>query len=685
MFEKTVWITGMPRSGTTWLSQILFSHPDVRLKFCPLFSYEFKNALDEKSTSNQWRNLLKQVYFTESDYLDQEYLRRQNLIPSFIYRNEAPSVLAIKSTRFHNLTRGLIEKCPEIIWVAIVRNPCASVYSWISNRFEFPTDADPKTEWRTGACRKNGPGEFWGFNDWKTVTSMFVDLEQAYPGRFKIITHESLLHSTRERINELFSWIGLNYPEQTDSFLRASHEVHVDHERSVYKPLLETQRWKTQLDPEIKTTIVREVAGTPLHVFLNFKSPNLPSSRNIHMHKQHISDLALFGGTPIFATARPIGQLAMPDEEEFFRRARSIYDSKRITNNGPLVRELEGKLARIHQVENCVAFANACLCIVVLLEILSDGRSGEVIMPAFTYAGLPHLAQWAGQMPCFCDIEHDTHTLDPTEVGKCINKNTTSIMAVHQVNSPCKIEDLEVIALKHNVPLFYDSVHGVHCTYKGRPIGGFGRAEVFSLHATKLLNGFEGGYITTNDRHLADVLRQKRNFGIVGEADIVTIGLNAKLNELHAAAAMACLKGQKEIIERNRCRLDAYHKEFQGIPGLSWIPYQDKEERMNYEFSLLNIGPDFPFERDYIVNMLRAENAMAQPYYSPPLHLSQHCPKSITPPLLPVTENLARTIIQMPVGELVSLEDIAIMGDFFRFIYNHAKNIRQRLMETETP
>ena len=115
------------------------------------------------------------------------------------------------------------------------------------------------------------------------------------------------------------------------------------------------------------------------------------------------------------------------------------------------------------------------------MEIIANGRHGEVIMPAFTYAGLPHLAQWAGQMPCFCDIEHDTHTLNPVEVEKCINKNTTSIQAVHQVNSPCRIDELEAIASKYNVPLFYNGVHGVHCTYRGRPIGGFGRAEVFNL------------------------------------------------------------------------------------------------------------------------------------------------------------------------------------------------------------
>jgi hypothetical protein len=77
------WISGMPRSGTTWLSQILASSPDVRLKFCPLFSYEFKNALDEKSTSEDWKQLFLNVYETKSEFLDQDYLRKKGFVPTF--------------------------------------------------------------------------------------------------------------------------------------------------------------------------------------------------------------------------------------------------------------------------------------------------------------------------------------------------------------------------------------------------------------------------------------------------------------------------------------------------------------------------------------------------------------------------------------------------------------------------
>lgn len=257
----------MPRSGTNWLSQIIFSHPDVRLKFCPLFSYEFKNALDEDSKAGEWRDLFKKVYDTKSEYMDQEYLRREGHVPSFSIRNNNPSILAIKSTRFHNLTQGLIEKCPEIMWVVIVRNPYACIYSWLSNNLEFPADADPLIEWRNGSCRKNSPGEFWGFEDWKSVTSMFLELESKYPERFRILRYESLVKSVLKETQLLFSWLGLDFAKQTKDFLIASQNTHSNHKRSVYKSSQSINSWQRDLSPVIKGEIDEKLKNSPLRRF----------------------------------------------------------------------------------------------------------------------------------------------------------------------------------------------------------------------------------------------------------------------------------------------------------------------------------------------------------------------------------------------------------------------------------
>jgi dTDP-4-amino-4,6-dideoxygalactose transaminase len=161
---------------------------------------------------------------------------------------------------------------------------------------------------------------------------------------------------------------------------------------------------------------------------------------------------------------------------------------------------------------------------------------------------------------------------------------------------------------------------------------------------------------------------------------LTMLGLNAKLNEIHAACALASLQQQGEIVERNRQRVCAYQERFAGIPGLSWVAYPD-DERSNYEFALLEVDPSWPLDRDAIVDVMLCENARGRPYYSPPLHRSVHCPAFVEPPHLPVTEELARRFIQMPVGELVSLDDIAALAELFGFLHRHASGIGA-LLET---
>lgn len=262
------WISGMPRSGTTWLSQIFASCVDVRMKFCPLFSYEFKNILDENSNSDQWQKLFSDVYQTNSEFLDQDYLRNQGLVPVFQEKNEQPMHLFIKSTRFHNLVPCILNLNREIRFIHLIRHPCASIFSWLSNPFEFPEDADPKKEWRSGQCRKTGPGEFWGFNDWKQVTRQALRLNEKFPNQHKIIRYEDLIHDPMNQTKNLFEYFELPFCRQTREFLTLSHSRHDKHRRSVYKDPRTSDRWQKLLDPDIASTCIDELTGTEMEQFI---------------------------------------------------------------------------------------------------------------------------------------------------------------------------------------------------------------------------------------------------------------------------------------------------------------------------------------------------------------------------------------------------------------------------------
>lgn len=398
--------------------------------------------------------------------------------------------------------------------------------------------------------------------------------------------------------------------------------------------------------------------------------------------KRKINDLAKFGGPPLFASPRPIGQLDTPPIDEYLAQLRTMLERKRLTNDGPLVRELEVRLADYHGVAHCIALASAGLGIAMLIQALSDGKAGEVIMPAFSFRGLPHFARWAGQSPRFADVDPHTQALAPESVEGMVTERTSAILAVNNFNGPGDIEGLSQVATRHGLPLFFDSVYGIGTAYRGRRLGSFGRAEVYSLHATKLINGFEGGYVTTNDEALAQMLRYQRNFCYGSDDDIRAdklIGLNAKLNEPHAAMALLSLSRLDETIAANRERHDAYAAACEQISGIRLLgyPVPDHEPR-NYSLVVAELTAPWPLSRDTTLALLRAEGLAINAYYSPPLHLSW--PQTGTP--LPTTEYLASRFIQFPSGSLVSIDDIQRIGELLSFLSENGRAVNAALAET---
>ncbi len=268
MFNKIVWLTGMPRSGTTWVSQFFAVSPIVRVKFCPLFSYAFKNTMSVEDDAKSWRSFFREVYMTPDEFMDQLHLQKNELIPSFSTKVKAPDILFIKSNRQHHLTERLLENLPEIKFIAIIRNPFATIHSWLENPTEFPSDADPLQEWRTGTCRKTGIGEYWGFNDWKSVTMLHLHLEKTYPDRFFLYRYEDILKNPVSMAKEMYSALDIEFSEEVAVFITESRTRHDENPRSVFKAKRSPDRWRNGLDPNIIKEIKNDLLGTDLERFL---------------------------------------------------------------------------------------------------------------------------------------------------------------------------------------------------------------------------------------------------------------------------------------------------------------------------------------------------------------------------------------------------------------------------------
>jgi dTDP-4-amino-4,6-dideoxygalactose transaminase len=398
--------------------------------------------------------------------------------------------------------------------------------------------------------------------------------------------------------------------------------------------------------------------------------------------KQNINDLAIFGGAPLYAKPRSVAQLNAPPFKEFLMLVREAYDARRLTNDGPLVRRLEHACAAVHRVPHCIAVTNAGIGISMLLRELSGGRSGEVIVPGFSFRGLPHFIRWAGQTPRFVDVDPLSHTLDVAQVEQAVTPHTTAILAVANSHSFGARDALCDLAALRGIPLVFDSVYALGAQYRGQPPGRAGVAEVFSLHATKLLNGFEGGYITTADGLLAARLRSQRNFalGDTGSEKNPIIGLNGKLNEIHAAMALATLPHLSQFVSNNRERFSAYETALADCRGLSLLRSSQQEvEQSSHTLNVLEIDSPWPYTRDEMLNILRAEGMLVHPYYSPPLYRAPMNPPGVSSVRLPVSELLAHRYLQLPSGNDMRHEDIQAFAALCRFLYTRVRDLKAKL------
>jgi dTDP-4-amino-4,6-dideoxyglucose len=371
--------------------------------------------------------------------------------------------------------------------------------------------------------------------------------------------------------------------------------------------------------------------------------------------KQKIDDLALFGGPAAFLQPLYVGRPSTGDRARFLERLNWALDNRWLTNGGPLVGEFEERVADLSRVRYCVTTCNATIALQLLFIALK--LSGEVIMPSMTFVATAHAARMAGLTPVFCDIDPATGCLDPREAGAAVTSRTSAVVGVHLWGRPCAIDELEKVAAGHGLQLVFDAAHALGCSYRGRPIGGFGVGEVFSFHATKVVNSFEGGAIVTDDEGLAHQLRSLRAFGAGTDRRSEGVGTNAKMSEAAAAMGLTSLDAFDQTVLHNRANHARYRSELLGVDGVRVVSFDD-DESPNCQYVVVKIDEAITgIHRDLLIGVLKAENVVPQRYFSPACHQVEPY-RSERPVELPHTEHLADQVLALPTGPAVSGEDI---------------------------
>lgn len=344
----------------------------------------------------------------------------------------------------------------------------------------------------------------------------------------------------------------------------------------------------------------------------------------------------------------------LPPLNLYVKYLREIWKNNWITNDGEFTKKLEAELRKFLKVKNIVLLGNGTLALQLAYKALD--LKGEVITTPFTFPATSNSLIWEGIKPVFVDIDPNTFNINPNEVEKKINKNTSAIVAVHVFGNPCDVESLSKIAKKHNLKLIYDAAHVFGIEYKGKSILEWGDASTLSFHATKTFHTIEGGAVVSKNKVTRDKIKLLSNHGIKSRDEVVMAGINARMNEFEAVMGLLQLKNYRSRVKKRKKIFDFYTSHFRKNPR---IKLQSLSKNLTY-FTY----PYFPvcFESEKITKkiqkVLLKNGIIPRRYFYPSIHEFSYINNKNN---LQNSEKLSHTILCLPLYEELSMRKASII------------------------
>lgn len=362
-------------------------------------------------------------------------------------------------------------------------------------------------------------------------------------------------------------------------------------------------------------------------------------------------------GDPAEAAPEPLIRMAAPvTGEEEVDAVREVLASGILTN-GPFTRQFEAAMASLQGTEHAVAFANGTVALSAMYLASGIGAGDEVIVPSLTFISTATSVLHVQATPVFADIRPDTLNLDPDDVIRRITPRTKAIVPVHYGGQAAELDRLRQIADDAGVVLLEDAAQAHGATFRGRPVGSWGRAGMFSFTPTKNITTGEGSVVTTDDADLAQHLRLLRNHGITRQYHHELLGWNWRLSEIQAAigcvqvtrlAAILASKARNAVLMRGL---------LEGIDGVA-APANPPECAHPYMLYTVQVDPE---RRDAASRALTAAGIENRIYF-PPAHrqpIFAHLPD----PHLPATDAAATRILSLPFHSRLRKEDLAFIAE----------------------
>ena len=338
---------------------------------------------------------------------------------------------------------------------------------------------------------------------------------------------------------------------------------------------------------------------------------------------------------------------SMPSYEEYIEAIKPLWDSHWLTNMGQYHKELENALKGYLDVPEVSLMVNGHMALEMVIQAFDFPEGAEVITTPFTFVSTTHAIVRNGLKPVFCDVKASDGTIDETQIESLITEKTVAILPVHVYGNVCNVEAIQSIADKHGLKVIYDAAHAFGETYKGKGIGRYGDASVFSFHATKVFNTIEGGAVTFSDHDLYEKLYNLKNFGIRGEESVVSVGANAKMNEFCAIMGLCNLKHIDEVIAERARIYEEYRSRLSERKGIRFFDLQDEVQK-NFAYFPILVEDSYGISRDELCARLREHNIYARKYFYP-LTSDQECYREeYVDADLEVARDLSKRVLLLP-------------------------------------
>lgn len=351
----------------------------------------------------------------------------------------------------------------------------------------------------------------------------------------------------------------------------------------------------------------------------------------------------------------------LPPISEYNYYLNNIWKSAKLTNQGPVLKEFESELRHYLNIENIHFVINGTVALQLAIRAL-DIDGSDIITTPFSYVATTSAILWEKCRPVFVDIDINTLCIDASKIEKSITKNTKAILAVHVFGIPCDIENIELIARKHNLKVIYDGAHAFGVKYKGKSLLDYGDISTCSFHSTKLFHTIEGGCVISRDNAISEKLELMKRFGHHGD-DHLFLGINAKASEFQAAMGLCNLKYIDNIIASRKKMSELYDS----LIGEKFIrPVKNISLEYNYAYYPLIFSSEKELLK--VVNRLNTLNIFPRRYFYPSLNKLPYLDKEQS---CPISESISSRILCLPLYyDLENGDIIKICNEIKKVVYN---------------